>query len=48
MAYNPSKTQRDDLYQARVNPLATFPGQGTVLFGDKTGLTSPSVLIEST
>ena len=42
LAYNPSKTQRDDLYQARVNPVATFPGQGTVLFGDKTGLSSPS------
>ena len=42
LAYNPTKTQRDDLYQARVNPVATFPGQGTVLFGDKTGLTSPS------
>jgi len=42
MAYNPSKTQRDDLYRARVNPVATFPGQGTVLFGDKTGLTAPS------
>ena len=42
LAFNPNKTQRDDLYQARVNPVATFPGQGTVLFGDKTGLTSPS------
>ena len=42
LAFNPTKTQRDDLYQARVNPVATFPGQGTVLFGDKTGLTSPS------
>ena len=42
MAYNPSKTQRDDLYRARVNPVATFPGQGTVLFGDKTGLSAPS------
>ena len=42
LAFNPSKTQRDDLYRARVNPVATFPGQGTVLFGDKTGLTAPS------
>ena len=42
LAYNPSKTQRDDLYRARVNPVATFPGQGTVLFGDKTGLSAPS------
>ena len=28
--------------QQRINPVVTFPGQGTVLFGDKTGLTSPS------
>jgi len=35
LAFNPNKTQRDDLYRARV-------GQGTVLFGDKTGLTAPS------
>ena len=42
LAFNPSKTQRDELYRARVNPVATFPGQGTVLFGDKTGLTAPS------
>ena len=30
------------MYRARVNPVATFPGQGTVLFGDKTGLSAPS------
>ena len=42
LAYNPTKTQRDDLYTARVNPVATFSGQGTILFGDKTGLGSPS------
>jgi hypothetical protein len=42
LAYNPTQTQRDDLYRARVNPVATFPGQGTVLFGDKTGLSTPS------
>jgi hypothetical protein len=42
LAFNPTKTQRDDLYRARVNPVATFPGQGTVLFGDKTGLSAPS------
>ena len=42
LAYNPTKTQRDDLYVARVNPVATFSGQGTILFGDKTGLSSPS------
>ena len=42
LAYNPTKTQRDDLYTSRINPVATFSGQGTILFGDKTGLTSPS------
>ena len=42
LAYNPTKVQRDDLYTSRVNPVATFSGQGTILFGDKTGLSSPS------
>ena len=42
LAFNPTKTQRDQLYVKRINPVVTFPGQGTVLFGDKTGLTSPS------
>ncbi len=42
LAFNPTKTQRDELYPKRINPVATFPGQGTVLFGDKTGLASPS------
>ena len=42
LAFNPTKTQRDELYPARINPVSTFPGQGTVLFGDKTALASPS------
>jgi phage tail sheath protein FI len=42
VAFNPNKTQRDDLYQARVNPIVTFPGEGTVLFGDKTAQSKPS------
>ena len=42
LAFNPTKSQRDELYRARVNPVTTFPGQGTVLFGDKTGLKNPS------
>ena len=42
LAFNPTKAQRDELYRARINPVATFPGQGTVLFGDKTGLSAPS------
>jgi len=42
LAYNPSKTDRDELYKKGVNPVVTFPGQGTVLFGDKTMLDQPS------
>ena len=42
LAFNPTKSQRDTLYTSRVNPVATFSGQGTILFGDKTGLSSPS------
>lgn len=42
LAYTPSKTDRDKLYQKRINPIASFPGQGVVLFGDKTALASPS------
>ena len=42
LAFNPTKNQRDELYRARINPVTTFPGQGTVLFGDKTGLAAPS------
>jgi hypothetical protein len=42
LAYNPNKTQRDELYRARINPVVTMPGQGTILFGDKTGLSTPS------
>jgi phage tail sheath protein FI len=42
LAYNPQKAARDILYKAGVNPVVTFPGQGTVLFGDKTLLAKPS------
>lgn len=42
LAYNPDKPDRDTLYKAGVNPVTTFPGQGTVLFGDKTLLAKPS------
>jgi hypothetical protein len=42
LAFNPNQTQRDELYKARVNPVTTFPGQGTVLFGDKTAQSKPS------
>lgn len=42
LAWNPNKTQRDTLYAAGVNPVVSFPGQGIVLFGDKTLLKKPS------
>lgn len=42
LAWNPSKTFRDTLYAAGVNPVVSFPGQGTVLYGDKTLLSKPS------
>ncbi len=42
LAYNPRKADRDLLYKNGVNPVVTFPGQGTVLYGDKTLLAKPS------
>ena len=42
LSYSPSKTDRDTLYKAAVNPVAAFPGQGVALFGDKTLLGKPS------
>lgn len=42
LAYSPSKADRDTLYNKGVNPVVTFPGQGTVLYGDKTLLSKPS------
>ena len=42
LAYNPQQADRDILYRARINPVVNFPGQGVVLFGDKTALTKPS------
>ena len=42
LAYNPSKAHRDELYKQNVNPVVSFQGQGTVLFGDKTLLSQPS------
>jgi hypothetical protein len=42
LAWNPSKTYRDTLYAAGVNPVVSFAGQGTVLFGDKTLQSKPS------
>ena len=42
LAYSPKKSERDTLYQKRINPITSLPGQGIVLFGDKTALASPS------
>ena len=39
-----NKTDRDSLYSAKVNPLATFPGTGVVAYGQKTLQTKPSAL----
>ena len=42
VAFNPNKSERDILYSNGVNPIVTFPGQGTVLYGDKTLQAKPS------
>ena len=42
LAWNPKQAYRDVLYQAGINPIVAFPGQGAVLFGDKTLQSKPS------
>lgn len=42
LAYNPDQTSRDILYNSGVNSVVSFPGQGVVLYGDKTLLATPS------
>ena len=42
LAWNPTKADRDDLYVKGVNPVVTFAGEGTMLYGDKTMLSRPS------
>ena len=42
VVYSPTKTQRDTLYKANINPVGNIPGQGILLFGDKTHLNRPS------
>lgn len=42
LAYNPTKANRDELYKNGVNPVVSFTGEGTMLFGDKTLLGRPS------
>lgn len=42
LAWNPTQAQRDVIYSVGVNPVVSFPGQGTMLYGDKTLITQPS------
>ena len=42
LAWNPDKTDRDELYKKGINPVVSFPGEGTILYGDKTLLSKPS------
>ena len=42
LAYSATKSQRDTLYKASVNPIVNLPGQGILLYGDKTKLGRPS------
>ena len=42
IAFNPKQADRDTLHKARINPIVSFPGQGTLLYGDKTAQAKPS------
>jgi hypothetical protein len=42
LAYNPKSTDRDDLYNSNINPIVNVPGQGIILYGDKTGQKRPT------
>jgi phage tail sheath protein FI len=42
LAYNPNKSQRDSLYESRINSIINQPGSGVILFGDRTGLSFAS------
>jgi phage tail sheath protein FI len=42
LSYSPTKAERDTLYKAGINPVANIPGQGVLLFGDKTHMSRPS------
>ena len=39
-----TRVERDALYEGRMNPIATFPGQGVTVFGQKTLQAKPSAL----
>ena len=42
LAFNPNSSQRDLLYKNGLNPIVAFPGQGIVMWGQKTLLDKPS------
>ena len=42
LKWNPKKSERDTLYKAGINPIISEPGQGILLFGDKTAQSKPS------
>ena len=42
LAFQPRQAQRDTLYKNSINPVATFSGEGTILYGDKTAQKKPS------
>ena len=42
LGWDQTKVHRDTIYPKAINPVVTFPGQGTVLYGDRTHTTKPS------
>lgn len=46
LAYNPDKAARDELFKRNINPVVSFPGEGTLLYGDKTTMRRPSAFDE--
>ena len=46
LAFNPRKSHRDSLYKKGINPIVSFPGRGTILYGDRTLLSRPSAFRE--
>jgi hypothetical protein len=42
LSWNPNQSERDALYKLAINPVVTFAGQGTLLYGDKTATLKPS------
>ena len=44
LAYDVDEGEQDTLYDLKINPIVAFPGEGTVLFGDKTGAANTSTL----